>query len=79
MYLDAANELGRLIASRGYALVYGGAMVGAMGAVADGALEAGGRDRIVSGLHSSSITSAALLLAAAALAWIGVESGTAKG
>jgi hypothetical protein len=42
VYLDAANELGCLIAGRGYTLVYGGAMVGAMGAVADGALEAGG-------------------------------------
>jgi DHA2 family methylenomycin A resistance protein-like MFS transporter len=52
---------------------------GAVGVAIFGALVAGGRDRIVSGLHSSSITSAALLLAAAALAWIGVESGTAKG
>lgn len=42
MYLEAADELGRLIATRGYGLVYGGATVGAMGAVADGALAAGG-------------------------------------
>ncbi len=41
-YLEAADELGRLIAVRGYGLVYGGATVGAMGAVADGALAAGG-------------------------------------
>jgi hypothetical protein len=34
--------LGRRIAERGYGLVYGGATVGAMGAVADGALAAGG-------------------------------------
>lgn len=42
VYLEAANELGRRIARRGYGLVYGGATVGAMGAVADGALAAGG-------------------------------------
>lgn len=41
-YLKAASELGRLIAERGYGLLYGGATVGAMGAVADGALAAGG-------------------------------------
>lgn len=41
-YLKAATELGRQIAERGYGLVYGGATVGAMGAVADGALAAGG-------------------------------------
>ena len=52
---------------------------GAVGVAIFGALVAGGRDRIVSGLHSSSITSAALLLAAAALAWIGVEGRSAKG
>jgi uncharacterized protein (TIGR00730 family) len=43
IYLDAATELGRLIARRGHGLVYGGATVGAMGAVADGALAAGGK------------------------------------
>jgi len=41
-YLEAADELGRLLATRGYGLVYGGATVGAMGAGADGALAAGG-------------------------------------
>ena len=41
-YLQAATELGRRIAERGFGLVYGGATVGAMGAVADGALAAGG-------------------------------------
>jgi len=40
--LQAARELGRGIAERGYGLVYGGATVGAMGAVADAALAAGG-------------------------------------
>jgi hypothetical protein len=42
VYLEAASELGRLVALRGYGLVYGGATVGAMGAVADAALAAGG-------------------------------------
>ncbi|HVT96958.1 MAG TPA: TIGR00730 family Rossman fold protein [Acidobacteriaceae bacterium] len=43
VYLEAAGELGRRIAQRGYGLVYGGATVGAMGAVADAALAAGGK------------------------------------
>jgi uncharacterized protein (TIGR00730 family) len=42
-YADAAQELGRLLAQRGLETVYGGASVGLMGAVADGALAAGGR------------------------------------
>lgn len=41
-YVQAARELGRSLARRGLGLVYGGARVGTMGAVADGALEAGG-------------------------------------
>ncbi len=41
-YAAAADELGRLLATRGLGLVYGGARVGLMGAVADGALAAGG-------------------------------------
>jgi uncharacterized protein (TIGR00730 family) len=41
-YLQAAQDLGRRIAEAGYGLVYGGATVGAMGAVADSALAAGG-------------------------------------
>src|SRR5271154_6408872 len=41
-YLDAARELGRRIAENRYGLVYGGASVGAMGALADAALGAGG-------------------------------------
>lgn len=41
-YLQAATELGRLVAHRGYGLLYGGATVGTMGAVADAALAAGG-------------------------------------
>jgi hypothetical protein len=41
-YAASATELGRRIAERGYGLVYGGASIGLMGAVADGALGAGG-------------------------------------
>ncbi|NIH82432.1 hypothetical protein FHX46_004962 [Amycolatopsis viridis] len=42
MYADAATGLGKLLAERGIGLVYGGASVGLMGAVAGGALAAGG-------------------------------------
>jgi uncharacterized protein (TIGR00730 family) len=41
-YLRAAQELGRALADRGVALVYGGASVGLMGAIADATLDAGG-------------------------------------
>jgi uncharacterized protein (TIGR00730 family) len=41
-YTVAAQGLGKLLADRGIGLVYGGAMVGLMGAVANGALAAGG-------------------------------------
>ncbi len=41
--LDLARALGRGIAEQGWTLVYGGAQVGLMGALADGALAAGGR------------------------------------
>jgi uncharacterized protein (TIGR00730 family) len=41
-YLDAARELGALLARRGVAVVYGGGHVGMMGALADSALAAGG-------------------------------------
>ncbi len=43
VYTEAAHEMGRLIASRGIGLVYGGGNVGLMGVVADAALEAGGQ------------------------------------
>lgn len=42
-YREAADALGDAIARRGLTLVYGGARVGLMGAVADAALAAGGR------------------------------------
>ncbi len=41
-YAEAARRLGAALARRGVGLVYGGASVGLMGAVADAALEAGG-------------------------------------
>ena len=41
-YRDAAQRLGRRLAQAGLGLVYGGASVGLMGAVADAALDAGG-------------------------------------
>lgn len=41
-YLTAARELGVALVDRGYGLVYGGASVGLMGAVADAVLERGG-------------------------------------
>ena len=40
-YAAAAAELGRVLAKRGIGLVYGGASIGLMGAVADAALAAG--------------------------------------
>jgi uncharacterized protein (TIGR00730 family) len=42
-FVSAAGTVGRLIAESGRILVYGGGHVGLMGAVADGALAAGGR------------------------------------
>jgi hypothetical protein len=41
-YRGAAGELGRRLGADGHTLVYGGAQIGLMGAVADGALAAGG-------------------------------------
>jgi uncharacterized protein (TIGR00730 family) len=41
-YLSAARQTGRVLAGRGIRLIYGGGRTGLMGAVADGALEAGG-------------------------------------
>ncbi len=42
-YKERAGELGRLLASRGIEIVYGGGRVGLMGALADGALGVGGQ------------------------------------
>lgn len=41
-YLEAAQAFGRLLATEGITLVYGGGNVGLMGALADSALHAGG-------------------------------------
>ncbi|MCW3791221.1 TIGR00730 family Rossman fold protein [Paenibacillus sp. LS1] len=41
-YTEKAVQLGKQIADRGYALVYGGSCMGLMGAVADAALKQGG-------------------------------------
>jgi len=43
VYREMAQELGRTLAGRGIGLIYGGAKVGLMGAVADATLAAGGR------------------------------------
>ena len=42
VYLEAATRLGQTLAKAGIGLVYGGASVGLMGAVANAALAAGG-------------------------------------
>lgn len=42
IYLEAGRALGRAIAEAGLTLVYGGGLKGVMGAVANGAVEAGG-------------------------------------
>jgi uncharacterized protein (TIGR00730 family) len=41
-YMDLAREVGAALAARGIGVVYGGGRLGLMGAVASGALEAGG-------------------------------------
>ena len=43
--MDAATELGKLIAELDYSLVYGGGRVGLVGCVADGCIGAGGQVR----------------------------------
>ncbi len=42
LYHAAARRLGQVLAGAGCSIVYGGGSMGSMGAVADGALEAGG-------------------------------------
>jgi uncharacterized protein (TIGR00730 family) len=42
VYLDAAYEMGQTVARAGYTIIYGAGSTGMMGAVADGALAAGG-------------------------------------
>jgi uncharacterized protein (TIGR00730 family) len=43
LFLEAARDLGKSIADRGWHLVYGGAELGLMGALADAALAGGGK------------------------------------
>ena len=43
VYRAVAEELGRTLAQRGIGLIYGGAKIGLMGAVADATLVEGGR------------------------------------
>jgi uncharacterized protein (TIGR00730 family) len=43
VYIEAARMVGRILAERGIAVVYGGGRLGLMGAVADAALAAGGK------------------------------------
>ena len=42
-YIDGAREFGKELAKRNIALIYGGASVGVMGALADAVLEEGGK------------------------------------
>ena len=42
-YIDAASQLGELIASRGHNIVYGGGGIGLMGALADAAMKKGAK------------------------------------
>ena len=42
VYLDAAYEMGSSVAQQGVTIIYGAGSTGMMGALADGALEAGG-------------------------------------
>ena len=48
-YLAGAADLGRTLASRGIRVVYGGAHVGVMGALADAVLAAGRRCYVILG------------------------------
>lgn len=43
VYIGAAHNVGTVLAQRGITVVYGGGRLGLMGAVADGALSAGGK------------------------------------
>ena len=43
VYRDAARELGKVLAIKGFSIVYGGGAIGSMGALADGALSHGGK------------------------------------
>jgi uncharacterized protein (TIGR00730 family) len=55
VYIEAARHVGRTLAARGITVVYGGGRLGLMGALADSALEAGGK---VIGVIPEALTSA---------------------
>ncbi len=61
-YLLAARGLGEMLARRGLRLVFGGGRTGLMGAVADGALEAGGEvvGVIIPGMNTPALAHPAL-------------------
>jgi len=66
-FLSAARATGTAIARRGWGVVYGGAGVGAMGAMADAALAAGGE---VQGVIPSSMVARELAHPALTKLWI---------
>lgn len=43
IFIESAYSLGKVLAKKGYSIIYGGACVGLMGAVADGALSQQGK------------------------------------
>ena len=43
IYLEQAKELGKILAQKGYGIVYGGSKIGLMGALADSAISHNGR------------------------------------
>lgn len=61
-YLAGARTMGRVLARRGMRLVFGGGKTGLMGAVADGALEAGGEavGVIIPSMHTNPLAHAGL-------------------
>jgi uncharacterized protein (TIGR00730 family) len=61
-YLAAARQMGHVIAARGLILVFGGGRTGLMGAVANGALAAGGQviGVIIPSMHTDALAHAGL-------------------
>ena len=61
-YITAARELGRVMAGRKLQLIYGGGRTGLMGAVADGALDAGGEviGVMIPSMHTAELSHAGL-------------------
>lgn len=61
-YLEAARAMGRVLAARGRRVVFGGGGTGMMGALADGALQAGGHvvGVLPRAFHSAALAHASL-------------------